>query len=322
MNTYSYSKLHTFDLCQAKYKFKYIDKPQVPNPIVGIETFMGDIVHYVLEKLYQPYCDYKLQDKIDAEKSAKGSITHTVFSEDSVQSQLPIDFSSTEALAELVKKERNTQELSLNDLFQIYQNRWNDEMNLLHKSGVKLFIAEGRDYLQYYNMGVDCLRNYYDKYQPFDQDVTLGVELHIDIDLHGDGKYMMGGIIDRLSTDGNGTYYIRDYKTYAKLPNLRKIKDISKQLEIYEFAVRELYPDCKKINLVWHLLLHDEEILISKDLRNKVDHDYLENLRAQFMKSIDRIEETVLEDNFPGNITKLCEWCEYKEICPFVNRKS
>lgn len=48
---YSPSRLAVFEQCPLKFKFKYLDKVDVPS-FVSIEAFMGDTVHRVLEELY------------------------------------------------------------------------------------------------------------------------------------------------------------------------------------------------------------------------------------------------------------------------------
>jgi len=52
METYSHSRISTFEQCPRKYKFQYIDKetPEIDNTI---EAFMGDMVHHSLENLYK-----------------------------------------------------------------------------------------------------------------------------------------------------------------------------------------------------------------------------------------------------------------------------
>src|SRR3989344_9380756 len=52
MATYSNSRVSTYETCPYQYKLHYIDKiiPEVPQTI---ESFMGDLVHQTLEKLYK-----------------------------------------------------------------------------------------------------------------------------------------------------------------------------------------------------------------------------------------------------------------------------
>ena len=47
---YSYSRINTFDRCPQKYKIQYLDK--ISNDCNSIEAFMGQVVHAVLEHLY------------------------------------------------------------------------------------------------------------------------------------------------------------------------------------------------------------------------------------------------------------------------------
>ncbi len=52
MAIYSHSKLSTFEQCQLKYKFKYIDELE-PEIKQTIEGFLGNKVHEVLEYIHQ-----------------------------------------------------------------------------------------------------------------------------------------------------------------------------------------------------------------------------------------------------------------------------
>lgn len=61
MKLYSHSQLSTFEQCQLKFKFKYIDKlePDIKNTI---ESFLGKKVHEVLEWLYIEVSEGKLPE--------------------------------------------------------------------------------------------------------------------------------------------------------------------------------------------------------------------------------------------------------------------
>ncbi|MBS3141095.1 PD-(D/E)XK nuclease family protein [Candidatus Woesearchaeota archaeon] len=52
MATYSHSRVSTFEQCPFRYKLQYIDHLKVETPTT-IEAFMGDLVHKVLEKMYE-----------------------------------------------------------------------------------------------------------------------------------------------------------------------------------------------------------------------------------------------------------------------------
>lgn len=51
METFSYTKLKVFEQCKLKYKFKYIDKVE-PDFVETMESFLGSIIHNVIEKMH------------------------------------------------------------------------------------------------------------------------------------------------------------------------------------------------------------------------------------------------------------------------------
>jgi len=59
MPIYSYSKINTFKQCPRKFAFVYIEKPRIPK-IKPIETFMGEIIHRALRKLYEDHLFNKI----------------------------------------------------------------------------------------------------------------------------------------------------------------------------------------------------------------------------------------------------------------------
>ena len=61
MATYSHSRISTFEQCSLKFKYAYIDKVKT-EILRTIETFMGDLVHQTLEKLYKDLKFQKLNE--------------------------------------------------------------------------------------------------------------------------------------------------------------------------------------------------------------------------------------------------------------------
>ncbi len=51
MPAYSHSRLSTYEKCRLQYRYRYIDR--IRRDIQGIEAFMGNRVHEVLERLYR-----------------------------------------------------------------------------------------------------------------------------------------------------------------------------------------------------------------------------------------------------------------------------
>jgi len=51
MPTYSHSRLSSFEKCKLQYRYRYVDR--IRRDVQGIEAFLGNRVHEVLEKLYK-----------------------------------------------------------------------------------------------------------------------------------------------------------------------------------------------------------------------------------------------------------------------------
>jgi putative RecB family exonuclease len=173
-----------------------------------------------------------------------------------------------------------------------------------------LVVKNNMDYKDYFNKGVEFLLNYYQKNHPFN-DGTIECEKKIYIDLDEETKIQ--GFIDRLVHNiEKGRYEIHDYKTANTLPTQEKM-DEDRQLALYSIAIKEIYGEDKEVILVWHYLAHDKKII------SKRTKDQLENLKEETKELIKKIEST---SEFPINPSVLCNWCEYKEICPAHNPNS
>ena len=84
------------------------------------------------------------------------------------------------------------------------------------------------------------------------------------------------------------------------------------QLALYEIAIRHRWPETGAISLIWHYLAFDKEIKITKTAQQ------LESVKRNTLKVIGTIEAAT---SFPVCVTALCNWCEYKEICPAMKQK-
>jgi len=63
MPLYSYSRIGFFEQCPRKYKFRYIEKPDIEIP-QGIEAYMGTIVHETLQQCYRLAQWDKIRDEL------------------------------------------------------------------------------------------------------------------------------------------------------------------------------------------------------------------------------------------------------------------
>jgi putative RecB family exonuclease len=159
------------------------------------------------------------------------------------------------------------------------------------------------DYLRY---GEQCLRNYYARYQPFDQSQTLGTETHLIFALDPKGDYKFQGYIDRLARRKDGTYEIHDYKTGRNLPSQAEA-DSDRQLALYQIGLAHRWKDVEHVELVWHYMARDSTLV------SRRTPEQLRELTESTVKVVDTIEHT---KEFEPVKSRLCEWCEYRAECP------
>jgi putative RecB family exonuclease len=178
-----------------------------------------------------------------------------------------------------------------------WDTNWNDTIFITRKE------LSSKDYRQ---MGRKFIENYYQRYAPFDHDITIGTEIVVNFPLDSKGKYKIMGYIDRLSKTKDETYGIHDYKTSAHLPTQEDV-DNDRQLGFYHLGIAEKWPDAKNIKLIWHYLAFD------KDLVSTRTKEQLNNLAKDTIKLVENIESA---RDFPANESTLCDWCEYPDLCP------
>ena len=163
----------------------------------------------------------------------------------------------------------------------------------------------------YFNRGVEFLVHYYLEHAPFD-DNTIDVEKEILINLDSEGNYKIRGFIDRLAYNvKTDEYEIHDYKTSSNLPS-EDVFENDRQLALYAIAIKEIYGKEKSIRLVWHYLS------FKKKIHSRRTNEQLETLKEETLKLIKDIEST---RDFKPTKSFLCNWCEYKSICPAWGNK-
>jgi len=157
------------------------------------------------------------------------------------------------------------------------------------------------------NIGRDCVRTYYQANDPFDRDKTVEVEKRIGFSLEAAGQpYRIEGFIDRLALAPDGAFEIHDYKTSRTLPT-QQDKDQDRQLAIYELAVRDSWPDAKEVRLIWHFVRFGKSIQSTRSLSQ----------REELKKEISALIEAIKHDHeFLPRKSPLCDWCEYRDLCP------
>ena len=208
------------------------------------------------------------------------------------------------ALERLYADAKLGQTASAEELMACYQQKWDEgyapELRIV-RSG-----TTARTYLE---MGRQMLATYYKRFHPFTQTLTLELEEKFLFPISE--AHEIRGIIDRLAKQEDGTLEIHDYKTSRRLPDQKKV-DSDVQLALYEIAIRHRWPKTGQVSLIWHYLAFNTEIRITKTTQQ------LEEIKKNILVLILRIEAAT---SFPTYVTPLCDWCEYKEICPATKRR-
>lgn len=206
-----------------------------------------------------------------------------------------------EALEKLYRDKMFEKSMTMEELLayynKIWQANWEDSIIIVKKD----YTAEN-----YRKMGERMLTDYYNRHQPFEKGRVIGLETQDLLPLDKQGRYRFHIRIDRLMDMGDGLYEVHDYKTGSSLSKQEDL-DKDRQLAMYSQWVRQNFKDFKKVRLVWHFLAFD------KEMDSYRTEEELENLQEDVLSRIAEIESA---EDFPANVTRLCNWCLYRTICP------
>ena len=156
-------------------------------------------------------------------------------------------------------------------------------------------------------VGRDCVALYHAGHQPFTADRTVAIEKRVGFPIMVDGhEYRIEGFVDRLALAPDGAFEIVDYKTAKSLPN-QEHADEDWQLALYELAVRREWPDTKEVRLKWHYVRHGKTLVSIRD----------EAARAKLLADAGALISAIKHDHvFEPKPSALCDWCEYRDLCP------
>jgi CRISPR/Cas system-associated exonuclease Cas4 (RecB family) len=180
----------------------------------------------------------------------------------------------------------------------LWRKNWSD----------KIVVVRDKTPTDYLNMGVKFLSNFYHQYAPFDQMEILGLETNDKYLLSDGNDYSIR--IDKIGKDTSGTFFVCDYKTNNKLKSEEELAT-DRQLAMYSLWVRKKF-GAKSVKLIWHFLAHKQDIIIEKS-----ESDLLE-VEKEVVGFIAQIRAA---KTFEPTVTKLCDWCVYKSICPMWNKE-
>ena len=135
-----------------------------------------------------------------------------------------------------------------------------------------------------------------------------GVEREVLVTVSG---VSIKGFIDRFSRTESGLV-VTDYKT-GKAPNPRFSHDKFAQLLIYAVALRELgVGETSKVELLF--------LKESQRLEAEVSEDSLQQTISTLVDTKVQIQKRCIAGEFEPNVTRLCDWCYFKRICPAWKR--
>jgi len=206
-----------------------------------------------------------------------------------------------EALEYLYRHVQMAEAPSREEVIAFFDRRWDE----LISDRITIQTPEF-DSSHYRSLGHKALKKYYDRYSPFTEGITMGLEQKVDFYLDSDEKYPFTGIIDRLTRLSDTHWEVHDYKTGGTLPTQPDL-DRDNQLAIYHLAITKLYPQVREVTLIWHYLAFDAEFRSSRTA------EQLEELRKDFISRIDLIEA---QKEYPTRSGVLCGWCGFKPRCP------
>ena len=187
-------------------------------------------------------------------------------------------------------------------LLKFYKDTWDKEY-----SDDILIVKDGLKADNYKKMGMKFVEDYYNRMKPFDQITILGLETQDRMTLpNGDQWHVR---IDKLGCDSEGNYFVCDYKTNSRMKD-QEDADSDRQLALYSVWVKDKFKDAKSVKLVWHMLA------FNKDAVSERTDEQLKKLQEDVVELINQIKKAGEENNFPTNVTGLCNYCVYKSMCP------
>jgi putative RecB family exonuclease len=185
----------------------------------------------------------------------------------------------------------------LNHYREVWEKNWNEMI---------LIVREEYSAEDYRRLGEKCITDYYNRYFPFDQGRTLGLEEYISFPLDEEGAYLIRGYVDRLTLLDHSILEIHDYKTGSRLPTQDEIEK-DRQLAFYQMGAEGKWKDIEEVRLIWHYLAFDNEI------RSSRTPEQLKEVRKSTLELIRRIEN---DTQLAPREGPLCKWCDFQSLCP------
>lgn len=153
-----------------------------------------------------------------------------------------------------------------------------------------------------------CVENLFKMESPSEREFD-GIEHelnHVLFEEHGT-PVLIKGFIDRWHMEGD-EIVVGDYKT-GKVPGVAYRQDKFYQLLIYAHVLREqLKANIKEVQLLY---VKNSELLSMKPTEQDFD-DVMEDI----ISTRAAIDSRCVSGHFEPRVSRLCDWCSFKPICP------
>lgn len=247
---------------------------------------------------FKAYCDSEVKAKfVESYENYIGKVIHLVLRDLFDIRKVPIDKREEQSIDNMVKKAWARMPKS-----NFGQEFWKEEDRL------KLFGSLEQE--RAFGMKtITILKNYLSSADLSVIPLALEDWMDTDISIGGEETVKLAGRIDRIDQESSSTISVWDYKT-GKLPFYHNINDIIKhdlQLPVYAIIASRLYPFAQKIRagLIY--------VRYSKIYDISWDKEHLKKIESNIVSLIKKIRS---DKEFLPQPNNLCNWCEYKDICP------
>ena len=162
--------------------------------------------------------------------------------------------------------------------------------------------------------GVRMLRRFYEKNAPWNYTVA-DLESRFEVALTDEKTgetHILAGIIDRIDKLPDDKYEIIDYKTSKRMPSQDAVNR-DRQLALYSLGLQKRWPHlaAEDIKLSLYFVKHGEK------LSTHATRESTAEAGTGLLKTINKIQERVRGNKpFEPMPSILCNWCEYRPMCP------
>lgn len=162
--------------------------------------------------------------------------------------------------------------------------------------------------------GVRMLKRFYEKNAPWNYNV-VDLESRFEVTLADEKTgetHILAGIIDRIDKLPDDSYEIIDYKTSKRMPSQDAVHR-NRQLALYSLGLQKRWPHlaAEDIKLSLYFVKHGEK------LSTKATQESTVEARGELLKTINEIQERIRGNKaFEPMPSILCNWCEYRPMCP------